>query len=405
MKHWTVIHKNCREHYATPRILHRLGLLDRMITEVWWPPAQRARFPFAKALCTRWHSDLEAAVVVSLNRRWLPHKVLAKFRRRPVWEMLEAEDELFQRLVANRLSPHLKRGPEGICFAYSYTALEPFRAAKAAGWKTVLGQIDPGPAEWDVVDAASAPWRGWEEQGARPSASYWRKWRQETELADLIIANSVWSATLLERQGIPASKLRVVPLLYEPAVEGPGPKGVPEQFTSARPLRVLFLGSLCLRKGVPALLEAIRILGEAPIQLRLVGPQAMRLPDWVEPLLAAGKVLIEPPAKGPEVVAAYDWADVFSLPTHSDGFAITQLEAQARRLPVIASRHCAAVVRDGENGRLLAEVSPEAIAECLREILAEPAALRAWSAASEVPLDCRMERLMETYLELTRELE
>ena len=29
--------------------------------------------------------------------------------------------------------------------SYSYTALEPFRYAKANGWKTLLVQIDPGP--------------------------------------------------------------------------------------------------------------------------------------------------------------------------------------------------------------------------------------------------------------------
>jgi glycosyltransferase involved in cell wall biosynthesis len=405
MVHWTVIHKNCREHYATPRILHRLGLLDRMLTDVWWTPAQRARFPFANALRTRWHPDLGEVEVQSLNYHWLPRKVIDKFRRRPVWEMLEAEDVLFQKLVAARLTPHLQRGPAGICFAYSYTALEPFRAAKKAGWKTVLGQIDPGRAEWEVVDAACAPWRDWEKQGERPSATYWKKWREETELADIIIANSVWSATLLEKQGIPPAKLRVVPLLYEGTTGRPPPKAYAEEFTETRPLRVLFLGSLGLRKGVPALLEAMRLLSGSPVHLRLVGPLAMCLPSWLDPLVAAGKVSVEPPVKGPEVEAAYDWADVFILPTHSDGFAITQLEAQARRVPVIASTHCAKVVEDGINGRLLEEVGPEAIASCLRGILENPADLPAWSAASEVPPDCRMERLMQTYLDLTRELE
>ena len=53
----------------------------------------------------------------------------------------------------------------------------------------------------------------------------------------------------------------------------------------------------------------------------------------------------------------YKEADVFILPTLSDGFGLTQLEAQSWKLPVIASRHCGEVVRDGENGVVLEEVS------------------------------------------------
>ena len=401
MTRWTVIHKNCREHYATPRILRQLGVLESMITDVWWTPQQGSLFPFAKALQSRWHPDLAGATIQALNNKWLPHKVLSKFRQQTVWQMLEEEDIFFQQLATSKLTPFLKNAAQGICFAYAYTALEPFRAAKKAGWKTVLGQIDPGQAEWEVVDQATAPWRDWEPVGDRPSAQYWQKWREETALADVIIANSDWSADLLIRQGIPAHKLRVVPLLYEPKETVATPKSYPENFTPERPLRVLFLGSVCQRKGVPPLLEAARLLKDAPVQVRLIGPCSLRLPEWLVPLLAAGKVLVEPPAKGPEVDAAYSWADVFILPTHSDGFAITQLEAQARKLPVIASPYCAKVVSHQKNGWLLDAVSAPSIAECLRKIAASPHELATWSQNSAVPTNCRMSALQQTYRELT----
>ena len=57
--------------------------------------------------------------------------------------------------------------------SYSYTALEPFRYAKANGWKTLLVQIDPGPEEERIVaeEAARVPELagGW--QAAPPE--YW----------------------------------------------------------------------------------------------------------------------------------------------------------------------------------------------------------------------------------------
>ena len=56
----------------------------------------------------------------------------------------------------------------------------------------------------------------------------------------------------------------------------------------------------------------------------------------------------------------YRDADVFILPTLSDGFAITQLEAQAHGLPVIASKNCGKVVENGVNGIILDEPSGHA---------------------------------------------
>jgi hypothetical protein len=38
-----------------------------------------------------------------------------------------------------------------ILFTYSYAALEILRYAKSQGWYTVLGQIDPGKVEEEIV--------------------------------------------------------------------------------------------------------------------------------------------------------------------------------------------------------------------------------------------------------------
>ena len=57
--------------------------------------------------------------------------------------------------------------------SYSYTALEPFRYAKAHGWKTLLVQIDPGPEEERIVaeEAARVPELAGDWQPAPPE--YW----------------------------------------------------------------------------------------------------------------------------------------------------------------------------------------------------------------------------------------
>jgi glycosyltransferase involved in cell wall biosynthesis len=56
---------------------------------------------------------------------------------------------------------------------------------------------------------------------------------------------------------------------------------------------------------------------------------------------------------------------VFVLPTLSDGFAITQLEAMAHGLPVIATPNCGNVVTDGQDGLIVPARHPQAIAEAI----------------------------------------
>ena len=58
----------------------------------------------------------------------------------------------------------------------------------------------------------------------------------------------------------------------------------------------------------------------------------------------------------------YRASDLLVFPSHSDGFGMAQIEAQGWGLPIVASRNCGRVVRDGETGFLLDEVSPPAIA-------------------------------------------
>src|SRR5207244_9589794 len=102
--------------------------------------------------------------------------------------------------------------------SYSYTALEPFRYAKANSWKTLLVQIDPGPEEEKIVaqEAARVPQLATDWQPAPPE--YWAFWREECKLADRIVVNSEWSREGLVRGGVPVEKISIIPFAYEPAV-------------------------------------------------------------------------------------------------------------------------------------------------------------------------------------------
>src|SRR6476619_3689504 len=115
------------------------------------------------------------------------------------------------------MAPQTTDPPTILCD--SNTALEPFRYAKARGWKTVLVQIDPGPEEEVILaeEAARVPELAADWQPAPPQ--YWDLWREECKLADRIVVNSEWSREGLLRGEVPAEKISLIPLVYETEIK------------------------------------------------------------------------------------------------------------------------------------------------------------------------------------------
>jgi glycosyltransferase involved in cell wall biosynthesis len=181
------------------------------------------------------------------------------------------------------------------------------------------------------------------------------------------MVNSHWSRQLLEKAGINSEKIQVIPLVYTPPTAAKNfSRTYPESFSPDRPLRVLFLGQVILRKGIAAVLEAVKLLEGYPVEFWIVGSQQINIPPHLEThpqIRWVGHV------NRSETAEYYQQADVFLFPTLSDGFGLTQLEAQAWKLPIIASRCCGEVVVDGVNGWLLEEVSGNQITTVIKSIL------------------------------------
>ena len=191
---WLCSQLGAREHYAIPRALFRQGSLDHLLTDAWAPPGSPlAALPLG--LGERFHPDLTDAPVQAWNSRLLAFELAARLKRFSGWPLIVARNRWFQQKVVAYFSGYEPRtdNREPTLFSYSYTALEPFRFAKSHSWETVLGQIDPGPFEEEIVaaeaerEASLAPdWR-------RAPTDYWKSWREECDAADRIIVNSQWS--------------------------------------------------------------------------------------------------------------------------------------------------------------------------------------------------------------------
>ncbi|UPJ51727.1 glycosyltransferase [Bradyrhizobium sp. 200] len=378
---WICCQIGAREHYAVPRALCCHQALGLLITDAWVRPGNPLGL-LSAGLKARFHAELAEAEVYGPAVRSMAFELRARRSVQAGWPLVMARNRWFQQVALARLSQVVAGERAPVLMGYSYAAAELFAFARRKGWRTVLGQIDPGPVEEEIVAGlqAAAPRTGGD--WTRAPAAYWSEWRRECALADRIVVNSSWSRDALLQEGVPADKIRIVPLAYERPPESLAfRRRYPSAFSRTRPLRVLFLGQVNLRKGVEPLLAAIRLLSDEPIEFTFVGPVQIAIPA---DLRNNRQVLWRGPAPRPATGQFYNDADVFLFPTFSDGFGLTQLEAQAWRLPIITTRFCGEVVEHGRNGWILPEITPQSIAEMLRECLRDPVRLQAASDLSGV---------------------
>jgi glycosyltransferase involved in cell wall biosynthesis len=366
---WTVSQIGARQHYGVPRGFVYKNQLRKFYTEVWCRWGARllshARSAKVRAFARRWHPHLPSHCVVSFT----PSAMMWE-RRKPSQGSLEALYEFYSaqgKWFAERVARHLSRqqmDPEvDHFFGFDSACLETLQMLKTRGIFTVVDQIDPGRTEEEIVYAEAQKWPGWQHLPGRIPESYFRRLGQEWDTADLVLVNSEWSKQAVIRQGVAAEKVCIVPLAYEPERVYVRPK---ERHDG--PLRVLWLGTVNLRKGIPYLVEAARELVGGNVRFIVAGPleisdEAVRsAPASVEFL---GRVTRD------RTGDAYRNADVFVLPTMSDGFAITQIEAMGYGLPVITTPNCGEVVTDGVDGLIVPAGDGKALAAAIARLDAD----------------------------------
>ena len=378
---WTSIQLGSREHYAIPCALHSAGKLDCLVTDTWLSSGVAALVrPFHPSLAGRRHERLPDSKVRSNTAGRLLTDLRLRRQRKSSWSTILERNAWFGAWAADQSA----KAGSPVVFSYSYTAKLPFAEAKRRGALCILGQIDPGPREEEVVAEQTTAYLHLAPPDEKAPTEYWQLWREEIELADKIVVNSPWSARLLVEAGVDAAKLVEIPLVYESGGSMEHGAGSLERRPSKR-LQALFLGSVILRKGVGQLFDAIRMLRNEPVDFTFAGPIGVRIPDDISSL---SQVRFLGPVDKATAQRLYRDSDVFLFPTLSDGFGLTQLEALGHGLPVIASRNCGVVVEHGVSGVVLPEVSPETIADEIMKLANNRDALHALRAGVRLPNVC-----------------
>lgn len=192
--------------------------------------------------------------------------------------------------------------------------------------------------------------------------------------AAALVAWSDWAGNSLEQDyGVNPEKIKVI----RPGINITHWTPYYQEFTSARPLRLLFVGADFERKGGQDLLNAFRQGLSDFCELDIV-----TLDKTVQSEKSV-RVYHGLPHNGPELKKLFADADIFLFPTQGDSLPVAILEAMAAGLPVISTPVGAVPeeVKDGITGLLVPPKNPSAIVEAVRSMANDPTRLIAMGRA------------------------
>lgn len=251
--------------------------------------------------------------------------------------------------------------------------------------------------------AAGVPVRLWSKRSMEPAFEAGREpglkeriaisLRVSCALATRTLPVSELVADELVRKGIPRSRIQVLLSAVEPGENVPTPRDRARAALGVAPDVILIaaVGRADPVKGWDLLLRSFASAsGRVPgLQLLLVGsvgaPQEAAFKAQLDRLIAELGIGAAVRFTGhlPTIADVLGAADVFALPSRSEGHSLALVEALRAGLPCVASNVGGApeLIRQGENGMLFARGDERALADALVALAAD-ASLRSRIAAA-----------------------
>jgi len=360
-----------RMHYAVPRIFAGGGCLNRLFTDLYAGKGlcrQLTALPSGllpssiRKLGARQAANIPGEAITSfglLGLRYWSRLRSARSPRDTAIVHLWAGDELGRLVLKHGLAD------ADTLYTYNSASLRLLQFARQNGIRSLYEQtIAPVSVELALMQEEQERWPEWETTAdlVQFYGPFLENEQEEWKLADRIICGSRFVAEGIENESGPAERIRVVPY----GVNFPGAESIARSHPPGgnRPLRVLTVGTVCLRKGAPYLAAAARSLrGRA--EFRAVGPIALTEAGSTE---LRRSVELTGGIPRSEVAEHFRWADVFLLPSICEGSATTTYEALAHGLPVVTTFNSGSPVVNGENGFVVPIREVESIIKSLENL-------------------------------------
>lgn len=162
--------------------------------------------------------------------------------------------------------------------------------------------------------------------------------------------------------------------------------------------RMIFVGRASDQKGIPYLLDAVRLLRESgrSVDLLAVTRDVDKLRQMVLDANLTSNVRVVPPMPRSELFSEFRGSDAFILPSIFEGYGLVIVEALSSALPVISTQFTAAADLDIDNkaGFVIPAKSADAIVSSVVELMDNPVLHDAFSATA---VECTQNKDWESY--------
>lgn len=268
-------------------------------------------------------------------------------------------DQIYSNLDL-KVSKNLKELKISTIHSYEDCAYNSFKIAKEMG---ISCSYELPISYWQVTrkllaeEAERLPkWRNTLENYEEHEEKLVRK-EEELKLADYITCPSGFVLKSIPKKIQNSTPCQVVPfgspsILCDPYLE----KSKNKNF------KVLFVGSMTQRKGLADIFEAMKILKNEPIDLSILGQNAMPMDFYRNEY---SDFIYYPTRSNKEVQKVMHLHDILVLPSIVEGRALVQQEALACGLPIIITPNTGGedLVDDGITGSIVPIRNPTKIAE------------------------------------------
>lgn len=323
-----VAHAGARDHYQLALGLQEGGILEQLVTDWYTPDMIHSLFPSKTS--NRYRKGLSSGkVTCSIGA--LAYAAKMKFNK-------SFADNIHKDTILSNAAMDLAVKSSAHLFLYSYYAWDAFSRVNAEHrpMRKLLFQLHPHPAsiktllteELDLVPQAKASLMY--ENEMRYSDDYLKRLGEESLLADAVMVASSYTGQTLRENGVDAKRIVINPYGIDATVYQKR-----ERAPQHKKLRILFVGSMVQRKGLYYLLSAAAKLSSNQVEVVLCGR------GFIDHELIGSfsslDVQVKVGLSGEALVSEMHAADVFVLPSLTEGFAHVILEAMSAGLPVITT--------------------------------------------------------------------
>lgn len=315
----------------------------------------RRSFPRIDADDVRQHRVLELAYVATA--RLYPH------RPDRAAAVMHWRNRRFDRTVARAVTA---TRPD-IVIGFDTSALQTIRAAKFVGSIAVLDQMIGHIASGRAILAEEAARQPDWADSLHADAPEWliKQCLAEAREADRVFVPSEYVRETMIAAGTDPARIDLLP--FGVRIDRFRPSDQPR---GDGRFRLLYVGQISQRKGLSYLLEAVRLLDASDVELVMVGG-----------IVGQGRGLARHEGRfrhvrnvpHAEVAELFRSADLFVYPSLHEGSALAIFEAMASGLPVITTLNSGSMVRDGMDGHIVPIRDPQAIADRIAGLRADPA--------------------------------